>query len=53
MLNVSSQMENSLMEKDEQGGISIKCFSCTIPKQRAQSILMTFINRLEAEMVLA
>ena len=40
---------NGKFSEDEQGEIWIKCFSRTLPKQRTQSIPMTFTNRLETE----
>ena len=44
---------NGKFSEDEQGKIRIKCFNWTLPEQRMQSVSMTFINRLEAEMVFA
>ena len=44
---------NGKFSKDEQGEIWIRYFSWTSPEQRTQSISMTFINRLEAEMLFA
>ena len=44
---------NGKFSEDEQGEIWIKCFSWTLPEQRTQNKSMTFINKLEAEMVFA
>ena len=41
---------NGKFSEDEKGEIRIKCFSWTLSEQRTQSISVTFINRLEAEM---
>ena len=42
---------NGKFFKDEQGEIWIECFSWTLSEQKMQSLSMTFINTLEAEMV--
>ena len=44
---------NGKFSEDEQGEIWIKCFSWTLPEKRTQIISMTFINKLEGEMIFA
>ena len=44
---------NGKFSEDDQREIWIKYFNWTLPEQKTQSISMTFINRLEAEMIFA
>ena len=43
---------NEKFSEGKQGEIWIKCFIYVVPVQRTQSISMTFINSLEADMVI-
>ena len=56
-LNISSLMKNSPKMNKEKFGLSISAVLCgrtsTVPQQRKQSISVTFINRIKAEMVSA
>ena len=55
VLNVSSPMESSPKMNKEKFGLSASDVLCerTVSQQRTQSISMTFINKIEAEMFLA
>ena len=44
---------NEKLLEDEQGEIWIKCFRWTLQEQRKQSISISLINKLEAQMVFA
>ena len=56
-LNVPSVIENSTKMKEEKFGLRVSAVLCgrtwTIPQQRIQSISVTFINRIETEVVFA
>ena len=57
MLNVFSVMENSPKMTEEKFGLSVLAILCkrswTVPQQRTLSTSVSFINRIEGEMVFA